>query len=443
MAYTPTSQLQDPNKEEQQQQQSPSAPAAPSMAGPSLGSTPSVGGTAGNVGSGGLAQQGSGSQPSGQNQAGTGFVNIDKVLSANKDAGKQLNQVARNALTTERHNFNGGFSQVMAGINSQHGSEAYGPADYGFLGADQTKYQENPDYNPNGEGFINGHPVGQKMIPIAGSDDRTAAINDAKGMFKKFQGPTSYDYDIGGSKEAGLLRSLSTPQSIGVSLANMKGPLANYNTGLSAIDQAIYGQKELQPIINSINDDAQGVLQDEVNKSNQVSSAAEAKQKEINASNDQLRAGFQADADRLRSVLGSGYGTEKERSTLNAISQVLNDPTLANVPISAPKPRELPPPMTISTEPPNRAQSFSNGEGLVGDDRAYYQNTRALGWSDAQVLDMMRSHKGLPSAQNASPQQMLANPGLYPMSDEDREKLKKSVENKNKDSSDLIASGRH
>lgn len=355
MAYTPLSDLQDPNKEDQNQQP-PSAPAPPTISGTSLGSTPSFGGTAGNVGAGGLAQQGSQeNKTNSAPQAGTGFVNIDKVLEANKNAGQQLNQTARQAMTTERHNFNGGFNQIMAGINSQGAPQGNGsntPDYVGNIGINKTKYQVNPNYLSYQEAFPDKKFNGPIYTPIAGSDDRTEAINAAKGAFKNYQGPDSYDYNIGGSKEAQFLRSLSSPQSIAPALAALNGPMAKYNTGMSAIDQAIYGSNAMQPILNSINQDSSGILQDEANRMKIASDAATAKKGEISAYNDQLKSKFMDRANQLKGVLGSGSGTQADQNTLNAIAQVLGDPTLSNFPIAPPKPVDMPNPPVVQDVPP-------------------------------------------------------------------------------------------
>lgn len=201
MAYAPKSQLQE---EEQQGPQAPGAPTAPTIAGPSLGSTASLGGSAGNVGTGGLGAQGAQAQGAG---AGTGFTNIDRVLGANQGAGKAQREMADQFINKEKGALADATEKFNTGVQSQR-----------FTGYDPKQLTSGV---------------------VAGNAD---AVGQASGLLGKsaYSGPTAIEYKPD-PENLKKIAALGNANSVGTTLAQQGGALANYGTGLSAIDTAIYG----------------------------------------------------------------------------------------------------------------------------------------------------------------------------------------------------------
>lgn len=196
MAYVPGQKLD----EEQQAAQASGAPPAPS-----IGSTPGFGGSA--VGSSPVAQS-NGSQGG----AGTGFTNIDQYLGANKGAGAQVKAAGDKALGADA----GAFSAANKTV------------------ADNVASQNKPIVDPN------------KLVSSVVDGGKEAAITSAKNiMANTFKGPGTVDYNVGNTEQMKQAQALGNAQSAGTQLAKNNGPLLGYGqTGLSAIDSAIYGSQQ-------------------------------------------------------------------------------------------------------------------------------------------------------------------------------------------------------
>ncbi len=217
MAYTPGQKLEG---EEEQEAPGGQAPAAPTISGPAaVGGNPSVGGTV------------AGSSPVGQSNAsgggaGTGFVNIDKYLGANKGVGQEVKARGDKALD----------------------------ADAGAFGSKAGETQANVDANKSKIVKDSAAVVGGVM----GATDeasKAAAIKTAQDAIgATMSGATSVDYDVGNTDEVKKANALGNAQSAGKQIAQDNGTLSQYGTGLQAIDAALYGSQQEAPALQSVAD---------------------------------------------------------------------------------------------------------------------------------------------------------------------------------------------
>ncbi len=207
MAYVPGQKIDDGTQEGAQ---APGAPAAPSISGPSMGSTASVGGSA--AGSSPIAQP---SAPG----VGTGFTNIDSYLNANKGASGAVKTAADKALATD--------------------STAFGTAKKTV--DDNVAAQNKPIVDPS------------KLVDSALTGG-AAGIDAAKGVIgNTFKGPGTVDYNIGNTDQMKQAQSLGNSASAGTQLAQNHGPLLGYQqSGLNAIDAAVYGSQQEKPTLDNV-----------------------------------------------------------------------------------------------------------------------------------------------------------------------------------------------
>ncbi len=273
MAYVPGQKLEeeDPNK-----LGAPGAPAAPT--GGAVGSTPSVGGSA--VGSSPVAQ------PNGsQGGAGTGFVNIDSYLNANKGAGQAVKAAGDKALGAD--------------------ASAFGAANKTV--ADNVKAQDKPIVDPG--------DLAASVVDGGGN-----AVEQAKAiMANKFQGPSAVDYKIGNSDQMKQVAALGNAKSAGKQLATNSGTIGQYGTGLSAIDSAIYGSAGEKGNLDALN--AGGLAQ-----STEQGTTAEATNK--SATDLSAKIGKQADAQRQALIqAGSHLKKTAQEKADAANAQQLDDMT--------------------------------------------------------------------------------------------------------------------
>ncbi len=260
MAYTPAQQLRDNDKEDQQGQ-APGAPAAPSVSGPSLGATSSVGGTV------------AGSSPAGQSNAlagktaGTGFVNIDKYLGANQGASQQVQTAANKALGNDATAFETEAGKVKANVDAQ----------------------KTPIVDPN------------KLVNDVVGGGGQAAIDTAKAaLAAKFQGPSTVNYDVGNTGDVRKANAYGNAQSAGRQIATDNGTLGQYGTGLSAIDAAIYGSQGEAPTLKNIQGQTKGQVEGEIKQKGDIEAEAGETSNRIAKNAASTRAAFMAQANKLQ-----------------------------------------------------------------------------------------------------------------------------------------------
>lgn len=397
MAYVQKSLLED--KEEGAPQVS--ATTAPTISGPSLGSTASFGGTAGNVGSGGLAQQGGGAGGGEKSQspaAGTGFTNIDKVLEANKNAGAQVAGVAGQTRNKENTAFNGGFSTAMAGVNAQPGAISGDERESLVKGlqtnteqfADVAKEGVTNEEGATGEAVYSptGQYMGRKVTYTerqkVADDDRSGAVKAAQdALARTYQGPKSFEYDVGQTDAARDLRGLGNVDSVGATIAGQSGALANYNTGLSAIDRAIYGNLAGGEIAQ-VGKDNDAMIADQKAKQQSVATAATDKANGILSSQYDLVKQLGGIGSNLQAV-DAARGVNTHQNSLKAIGQVLGDNTLGAT-VNQPR---LP---NIAQAPVPQAQAPATPSvNFAGEDKKSYDNLVRLGYAPEEAAQRIRS----------------------------------------------------
>jgi len=375
MAYAPKSQLEDPNEPQGQ------APGAPTASAPSLGATASMGGTAGNVGSGGLAQQGNAAQGQGGGQAGTGFMNIDRVLGANQNAGADLQKSANETAGAEKATFDKGAADTRAGIAA--GTPSFNPGSIvSGLTTDTSKYADTVHHQA-----IEGGTIDYTTHDLVSGDDRSAGIKAAQdALSTTYGGPNGYKYDVGNTENAQTLKSMGDARTAGAALAQKGGALAQYNPGLSAIDQAIYGSAGQVGAVKQVGADTSAMLQGQADT-----------QKAINSEARQAKAGVEGNVSHLRDVLGgigrnmtsegARTGSNANQNTLKAIGAALGDSTLGATAVTPlQQPTIAPQPVQPQAPTPNNAPNFQ------GDDLKSYQHMISLGYSPAQAAQWVKTN---------------------------------------------------
>jgi len=218
MAYTPGQKLEG-EEEEAQGGGGAGAPTAPTISGPSIGSTASVGGTV------------AGSSPVGQSNAsgggaGTGFVNIDKYIGANKGVGQDVKARGDQALDKDAGAFGAKASETQANID-----------------ANKDKIVKDPSALVGG------------VLGATGDEQKAAAIKTAQdALAASFSGAAAVDYDVGNTDEVKKANALGNAQSAGKQIAQDNNTLSQYGTGLQAIDAAIYGSQQEAPELQQVAD---------------------------------------------------------------------------------------------------------------------------------------------------------------------------------------------
>lgn len=405
MAATPKSQLEEDNESGAPQV---SATTAPTVAAPSMGSTPSFGGTAGNAGSGGLAQQGGGASGQ-QSPVGTGFTNIDKVLGANKNAGKDLQASAADSKNTEMGRFNGGMKSTQDAIAGN--GTVYSPSailkglatdtstrktvkKQLLTGGEGGFLETNEDYDPAVGGAFYEKEVIDRL------DDRSAAIQSAQDAInQKYTGPAGYDFTVGESKDAVQLKGMSNAQTAGAALATKAGPQANYNTGLNAIDQAIFGSAGQIGAAAAVGEQNKAMETEQNKGIADTADMAYTRKRRTEGSSSDVADVLRRVGDRGR----TGQGEVPSAVTLDAIRTTLGDQSIGQpaAPVERPKMPELV--QGTTTQQPVEAAP-EPGSQYSGDDAAVYKNFRNAGWSDQQAREMLdkqiRDNGRIPPGQN-------------------------------------------
>lgn len=318
MAHTPKQNFTD--EEQEGGPQAPGAPTAPTMAAPSIGNTASVGGTvSGN----------SAAAPKSQVQgatAGTGFVNIDKYLGANTNAGADLEKRASEVRDKDAGNFN----KVSSAFNTKVDAEDPGNIDVngivnGVLGrpASSTPTIGNPSNPVTSSGPRVAMGLGDAGLPEPPPTtaqpfqaDPLALSNASAVLSDAYEGPNTLDYNVGGTDDALNAKGLSNGLTAGKTLAAMSGPLATYSTGLNAIDDFIYGNSTgSTSAIGKANTDEFDRQGGEKKKGEQRASAIKGK---IQGNADQLRTLL---TERGDSILSKATGAANSANSLQEIEK--------------------------------------------------------------------------------------------------------------------------
>lgn len=304
-------------------------PQAPQVSGPSA---PSVGGVAG-AGGGAAGSSEVSTSNATQGGGGTGFVNIDKYLAANKGAGQDVKARADKAMANDAAAFGNKLNTATAQMKSA-----------------QTPYTDPSQLVSNVTGASN-------------ADAQAAAVKAAQDVLNaSYGGPKEVGYDIGNTDEAKRAKALSNAQSAGKQIAADNGTLAQYGTGLSAIDRAIYGSSGEVGALNDAKAAAVNQVEQQKTKAHHFGQEAEGTAQDIAQRAADAKAAFGGAADKIKSdaqaaadkanaerdkAKGSLVPTAEGRATwddgsgaanasqfidadkLNAIGTVLNDPSLS------------------------------------------------------------------------------------------------------------------
>lgn len=263
MAYTPGQKLE--GEEEEAQGGGTGAPAAPTISGPAaVGGNPSVGGTV--AGSSPVAQ----SNASGGG-AGTGFVNIDKYLGANKGVGQEVKKRGDSALDKDAGAFGTAAATTQANVDANKGKVVSDP-----------------------------NAVVSGVLGATSEEQKAAAIKAAQDAISStFQGPGSVAYDIGNTEDAKRANALGNAQSAGKQIAQDTGTMSQYGTGLQAIDAAIYGSSQENDALKSVADRTKSQVGDQTTKAGAIAADAGATAESIKA---QAAATRKAFADRAAAL---------------------------------------------------------------------------------------------------------------------------------------------
>lgn len=304
-------------------------PQAPQVSGPSA---PSVGGVAG-AGGGAAGSSEVSTSNATQGGGGTGFVNIDKYLAANKGAGQDVKARADKAMANDAAAFGNKLNTATAQMKSA-----------------QTPYTDPSQLVSNVTGASN-------------ADAQAAAVKAAQDVLNaSYGGPKEVGYDIGNTDEAKRAKALSNAQSAGKQIAADNGTLAQYGTGLSAIDRAIYGSSGEVGALNDAKAAAVNQVEQQKTKAHHFGQEAEGTAQDIAQRAADAKAAFGGAADKIKSdaqaaadkanaerdrAKGSLVPTAEGRATwddgsgaanasqfidadkLSAIGKVLNDPSLS------------------------------------------------------------------------------------------------------------------
>jgi hypothetical protein len=262
MAYTPGQKLE--GEEEKDEAMGGQAPAAPTISGPAVGGTASVGGTV--AGSSPVAQ----SNASGGG-AGTGFVNIDKYLSANKGASQQVKSKADSALDKDAGAFGAEAEKVSSNIDAQ------------------TK----PVVDPNA--------VVGSVLGAGSEEQKQAAIKAAQDAINaSFQGPGAVDYDIGNTEDVKRANALGNAQGAGKQIAQDNNTLATYGTGMQAIDAALYGSQQEAPALAQVRERTKSQVDTQATKAGELATKAGATAEAVKNQAEATRRAFMERAEALR-----------------------------------------------------------------------------------------------------------------------------------------------
>lgn len=325
MAYAPK--LLNNDGEEQDQTGAPGAPTAPTISGPTIGSTPSFGGTAA-----GNSAASPGAQAQSQQQApgaGTGFVNIDKYLGANQGEGKRIAGIAADQRKKDADAFDKNASAFREGVQS-----AAGPQTLDQITIDALLPQAKDDRvvgTTDKEGYST-----SKTLPGAVQQGNPAALAAAQGaLSQQYGGPTSLETKTGNADSDSLSKLLSNPNTAAAKLATM-GTGGTYNPQLSALDQAILGGQKAD--LDQISTDQAAENTRQGTQKTELEKMASDKAASISGARDAATGLLRGTASQIQ---GAGPLNKQGALQLNAIGALLGDPTLSGA-TAAPLPTPAP-----------------------------------------------------------------------------------------------------
>jgi hypothetical protein len=250
---------------------------------PALGSS-GMGAGAGNMGGGGGVPQGRAEPaapqaPQSQSSslgAGTGFVNIDRMIGANQGIGSHVTSFGGNALKKEGEAFDKKKNETTSQINN-----APMPSVQGITGAIQN---------------LGSDPSGQNTIMA--------------GLNASYSGPKGMTYNIGNTGNIKSANALANSRSTGREIASQTGTLAGYDPRMSAIDSMLYGQvADAQAARTGLKNDTKQTIAQQGRAADRVAGMA--------SNQERLAANIRADTEKkLRSYAGNIVG-EAERRAAN------------------------------------------------------------------------------------------------------------------------------
>lgn len=293
MAYTPGQKLEGEEDEAQGGQ----APAAPTISGPAaVGGNPSVGGTV--AGSSPVAQ----SNASGGG-AGTGFVNIDQYLGANKGVGQAVKAKGDEALDKDYKAFSGKADETKTNIATN-----------------KTKIVGDPSSLVGG------------VLGATGEDQKAAAIKTAQDAIgATFSGASTVDYDVGNTEDAKRANALGNANSAGKQIAKDSNTLSQYGTGLQAIDAALYGSAQEAPALQSVAERSKSQIGSEKNSAADIAEKAAITAANIKGSADNTRKAFETKRDELFSDADAKATAANEKTQADYRDKILRDPVTGEV----------------------------------------------------------------------------------------------------------------
>lgn len=283
-----------------------------------LGNTPALGSSgigmgAGSTGAGGGVPQAPQAAKAQAPSAGTGFVNIDRMIGANQGIGSQISERGTRAVNEDKGRFQIAETAATRGMNSN-------APNMGSLDA-ATRY-------------LGG--AGKE-----GDEDTIKA-----GLSGTYGGPTSIGYNIGQGDAIRRAGALSNAQSAGRQIASEQaGGLASYDPRMSAIDAALYGQEaSAQAARKDLTANIDKNKKDQQARSGDFATRAQGEQTRAQELAANLRGQLGRGAQGIRTeagaqaTQGSGNGvtlsaenfvSPEQSQRLSFIAQALGDPSIA------------------------------------------------------------------------------------------------------------------
>jgi hypothetical protein len=199
-----------------------------------MGGTPALGSSGMGVGTGSMGggtgtpqAQAAPSAPSSLG-AGTGFVNIDRMIGANQGIGSHVSSFGKSTLEKEGEAFKKEQDKTTSAI---------------YEGGSKIPTMESVD---TAIGGLVAPPTapGKSSSPIAGGPAPNAGAQEAimGALGAQYTGPMGMTYNIGKTGGIKSANALASGKATGREIASQTGTMAGYNPQMSAIDAALYGQ---------------------------------------------------------------------------------------------------------------------------------------------------------------------------------------------------------
>jgi hypothetical protein len=250
-----------------------------------MGSTASVGGTV--AGSSEVAQQ-NGSQGG----AGTGFVNIDKYLNANRGAGGAVKARADQALAKDAGAFGTKLGDATTAMNAAPSVSDPTKLVSDVLGTTTPGSDFGNSSADKGTTVARGTPSADLQA------DAIAAAKAALGA--TYTAPLEVGHDVGNTADAKRAAALADSKTAGKQIATDNGTLASYGTGLQAIDRAIYGSAGEAPTLGQAATALDAQTADQGAKSTAFATASKGKSDALTKNKEEIRGAFMSEADKIK-----------------------------------------------------------------------------------------------------------------------------------------------